>query len=744
MMYILYIIIYKYYRYRNNKMGCSSSRETIASRNREIAVVPHRETVAAPVEPVGLPAVRVCIPKDLVPGTMVDARQTCEPEGRVRQVNRAPCGTLFLDNIPLLSPEKWTYITPVLPDSYDPMGHALSTNPLRMHNSGQPSTNRAGPPVGFKCPYAIAVGNGAVYVIDYNPEIVNYELRVISEGRTGDFTLAGLRSPRYVAADGGMISVIDRIDHINTYLLKVFDAAGVPMCREINIGWPIYLEMIDKHIYVVGMTDDDKTRLRIFNPGASGEIIEIRNIVLDVDPDAWIGSQYRDIALTNSTSYVICDTDSQYSISAITRDGKISKLNTTVPIVNPWRIATDPKRLENDPDILCVMDHVDNAYVLKIIAHDAVRIVPHQFKLPLHMIMVKDTIFVSNVVGKVLELKIFNLNGEMLDVPSRISRPIVVAAGSENIYAIVTQYGKSPKLESVKMMNITYDSDQNVRKKCAYMVMAIGNLYVVDPFRGIVAAYNMNNVPITVPSGLTSPVHVTGSSEYLYAIDAPANGPRTIKVLCPGSNVFVEMYLRLVSPMYIVETRKGLCIFNFIAHHNRWQVVCLKSPGDNNPVIHDIDIKRPIQVLADGYKIHIIDRVNEKSVLKVLDLDTYKVEAKYDGDVHLMAPGFYRYPYTIERTPRGYESRNGNVYNSRDITLEDLIRPDFMAACGEYVYVIGRFEHGNGLVSYNTSRSVKYNFRNPQHVMVRGRQVYVLEYVSGVYTVRSFEGGERY
>ena len=42
--------------------------------------------------------------------------------------------------------------------------------------------------------------------------------------------------------------------------------------------------MIDKHIYVVGMTDDDKTRLRIFNPGASGEIIEIRNIVLDVDP----------------------------------------------------------------------------------------------------------------------------------------------------------------------------------------------------------------------------------------------------------------------------------------------------------------------------------------------------------------------------------------------------------------------------------------------------------------------------
>ena len=86
--------------------------------------------------------------------------------------------------------------------------------------------------------------------------------------------------------------------------------------------------------------------------------------------------------------------------------------------------------------------------------------------------------------------------------------------------------------------------------------------------------------------------------------------------------------------MYIVETRKGLCIFNFIAHRNRWQVVCLKSPGDNNPVIHDIDIKRPIQVLADGYKIHIIDRVNEKSVLKVLDLDTYKVEAKYDGDVH--------------------------------------------------------------------------------------------------------------
>ena len=113
-------------------MGCSSSRETIASRNREIAVVPHRETVAALVEPVGLLAVRVCIPKDLVPGTMVDARQTCEPEGRVRQVNRAPCGTLFLDNIPLLSPEKWTYITPVLPDSYDPMGHALSTNPLRM------------------------------------------------------------------------------------------------------------------------------------------------------------------------------------------------------------------------------------------------------------------------------------------------------------------------------------------------------------------------------------------------------------------------------------------------------------------------------------------------------------------------------------------------------------------------------------------------------------------------------------
>ena len=90
-----------------------------------------------------------------------------------------------------------------------------------------------------------------------------------------------------------------------------------------------------------------------------------------------------------------------------------------------------------------------------------------------------------------------------------------------------------------------------------------------------------------------------------------------------------------------------------------------------------------------------------------------------------MAPDLNRYPYTIERTPRGYESRNGNVYNSRDITSK-IPLGQISWRRGEYVYVIGRFEHGNGFISYNTSRSVGHNFRNPQHVMVRGRQVYVL------------------
>ena len=37
---------------------------------------------------------------------MVNAWRIGEPEGRVRQIVRAPCGTLFLDDVPFLSPMK--------------------------------------------------------------------------------------------------------------------------------------------------------------------------------------------------------------------------------------------------------------------------------------------------------------------------------------------------------------------------------------------------------------------------------------------------------------------------------------------------------------------------------------------------------------------------------------------------------------------------------------------------------------
>lgn len=478
----------------------------------------------------------------LHPEMLVATQQIGEPAELIRHVSRAPCGSIFLDKIPLRLLGKWMLV------SMAHVGFPVGTNPETCMSVPESDGNAVydtniGGADTLGHPYSIARNSNMAYVIDHIGTVPDTRavLKVFNLTTSKSRIHEHLNDPQFVAANDAMVCVIDKYVTCTTqgvsfrrYLLKIFNMSGHPVCFHQVIGRPRHLEIFGGHVYVVEQAADGQTcTLKIFGIANGRTLRKYRDIALP---------SYRDMTVSIDGAYIVYGNDMRYQAMMITNEYERAELSSDIVVCNPWLVAVG-NDIRSHGRMICIIDYDGNSYLLKVFIRGNMTIVQHAFQMPVRMVTVASLIFILDNVDGRLVLKIFTVHGYMIPTPPHIRKPVDIAVGSLGVSIIDKERSgfKLKSLDEYRLMSISAWRARDVR---AYILVVEGTLYVVDTYRGIVGAYNSDMCRTKIPN-LYRPID-SGSWRNAYIIDAvPGHNQNRLVVADTSYGPFEKTYMGL-------------------------------------------------------------------------------------------------------------------------------------------------------------------------------------------------------